>query len=193
MHLTNAINLERLSKSYPTHFNNCSVIEFGSLNINGTVRKFFKDCDFIGVDWRSGPCVDLISLAHAFEWEDKFDTVISCQMLEHDPYWKKSLDKMISLVKEYGILILSWGGANCAPHYLETAPDGKFHALKGEAVYNYLLDKIYIKEFGYEDDFITENRENLDLRLGRQCVLLVGTVHDTGPATIFKMDKEDKL
>ena len=63
---------------FPQHFKGVKVLEIGSLNINGTVRIFFEDCTYIGVDLAPGKDVDLISKGHELTFKNKsFDTVIS--------------------------------------------------------------------------------------------------------------------
>ena len=153
MHFENRLFWQRCSERYPRYFNDPSkVIEFGSYNINGTIRDWCKCSDYTGVDWIAGPCVDLVSLAHQVPFGPRmFDTVLSASMLEHDPYWEWSLAKMIEVMKKDGILAISWGASRNPPHHFETAPDGKFHALKAGLALN-LLQKLglYIHEFQYE-------------------------------------------
>jgi hypothetical protein len=39
---------------YPQNFKDCKVLEVGSLDINGSIRDFFTDCQYIGVDLGEG-------------------------------------------------------------------------------------------------------------------------------------------
>ena len=153
MHYENRLFWSRTVRQYPRYFQDPSrVIEFGSLNINGSLRDFFHVTDHVGIDWRPGPCVDVVSLAHEAPFEaETFDTVLSASMLEHDPHWKESLDKMISVMKPEGILVLTWGAARNPRHHPEAAPDGGFHALKAGLVIEALKAAgIYIHVFQYE-------------------------------------------
>jgi hypothetical protein len=45
---------------HPEFFSNTKVLEVGSLDINGSIRMFFSDCDYTGVDLGPGRGVDLI-------------------------------------------------------------------------------------------------------------------------------------
>lgn len=153
MHFENRLFWQRCSERYPRYFNDPSkVIEFGSYNINGTIRDWCKCSDYTGVDWIAGPCVDLISMAHEVSFApETFDTVLSASMLEHDPFWRNSLAKMVEVMKKDGILAISWGAALNPPHHFETAPDGKFHALKAWLALEFLWDRgLYVHEFQYE-------------------------------------------
>jgi len=156
MHVANMKYWEYAKAKYPRYFSRPSkVVEIGSFNINGTVRILF-DCDhYVGVDWIKGKDVDVVSLAHEVNFDYQFDTIISTSMLEHDPYWELSLAKMVSLMKDDGILLLGWGCARNGPHCTWSAPDKKHHPLKGDKVLN-LLQKagLFIDEFRYEDHFM---------------------------------------
>lgn len=152
MHEANIKAWKHCKEKYPDYFQgDIKVLEVGSYNVNGSVRQFF-DCDtYYGVDWRAGPGVDVVCFAHDMKFDHKFDTIISASMLEHDPYWKKSLSSIVSLMKDDGILLLSWGSARNPPHDHETAPDLCFHSLLAGKVIKYLEDMgIYIHEFYYE-------------------------------------------
>jgi len=147
---------------YPDYFHRKRVLEVGSQDVNGSIKQLFTECDYTGVDWRPGPNVDIVSLAHDMKFDTPFDAVVSASMLEHDPYWKQSLETMIQYIKPDGILMLSWGAALNAEHHNETAPDGKFHALPASWVVN-LLDKnnMYIERFVYERQIAFEHKTPL--------------------------------
>ena len=99
----------KIKKEFPNKFKNAKVVDMGSFDINGDTRFLFgPKCDYMGVDIRDGKNVDIICPCHEFLADDEsFDVVISTEMLEHDPYWKKSLDKMVKLVKPNGILLIT--------------------------------------------------------------------------------------
>jgi hypothetical protein len=42
--------LAEVKNIFPDYFEKKKVLEIGSLNINGTVRDFFDNCNFIGLD-----------------------------------------------------------------------------------------------------------------------------------------------
>lgn len=119
---------------YPQCFaGKITVVEFGSNDVNGSIRSFIGGGaeEYIGLDWRAGPGVDVVSLAHEAPFKSgSIDTVVSASMLEHDPYWAQSIVKMIDVLKPRGALFLTWGSATNRPHCMDTAPDGKFHPRK---------------------------------------------------------------
>lgn len=151
MHPANATWWRLVREAHPQLFCARRVLEVGSLDINGSVRQFFDICDYTGVDWRPGPGVDYISLAHEMDFPRPFDVVISASMLEHDPYWRQSIAAMHRHLAPHGALLLSWGAAENDPHFLETAPDGRFHALPAWKVLRAVRDqKLFVERFMYE-------------------------------------------
>lgn len=169
MHSTNMFFWKRCSEKYPLYFKNPShVIEFGSGYINGSIRDVFECSKYIGIDWRAGKNVDLVSLAHEVSFgSETFDMVASASMLEHDPHWIKSIAKMIDVLKKDGLMALSWGAALNGVHGFREAPDGKFHALKA----GYVIDLLeafgmYIHEFEYERKILLEKEPEYAGRTG---------------------------
>jgi len=156
MHPANRVFWKEASEKYPRYFNDPSrVIEFGSLDINGSIRDYCRCKDYVGLDWRPGPMVDVVSLAHEAPFPPAtFDTVLSASMLEHDPFWGRSLVKMADILKPDGIMVLTWGTAKNPAHEEASAPDCKFHALKAELVLQFLENiGIYVHEFMYEKKY----------------------------------------
>ncbi len=155
MHLSNMKFWEHCASIYPQYFGDSSVLELGSKYVNGTVRDVFICDDYVGVDWESGPCVDRVSKVHELDIETQFDAVVSASMLEHDPFWEQSITKMVELLKQDGVLILSWGAALNAPHCYDVSPDGGFHNLKAGLVLDLLKRLgIYIHIFKYEANLL---------------------------------------
>lgn len=153
MHYENYLFWERCKWKYMKYFTDPSkVIEFGASYINGTIKAHFRCKDYTGIDWKKGYCVDIKSFAHEVNFEpETFDTVASASMLEHDIYWDKSIRKMVELLKEDGILMVSWGAALNPPHMPKGSVDGEYHSLKAKKVIK-LLEELgmYIHEFQYE-------------------------------------------
>lgn len=152
MHRSNRAFWQYCEDKYNLSRGGISVLEVGSYNVNGSIRENFKNTsEHLGIDWREGPCVDLVCFAHDMDFGRQFDVVASASMLEHDRHWDKSIPKMVEHLKDDGILILSWGAALNPPHCPETADDGGFHCLPAGKVINLLSDLgMYVHEFRYE-------------------------------------------
>ena len=121
-HFQQQLFIQETKQLFPRYFNNVKVLECGSMNINGSVRSFFSNCSYLGIDNHPGPDVDLVIPLHDINNCDSkelmynFDTVISCEMLEHDFYWDLSFKKMYSILKPNGLLIITCGGYNRKIH-----------------------------------------------------------------------------
>ncbi len=119
----------------------------GSLIINGSPRDFFENCAYTGVDFHHGEGVDVVSLAHEFKPVDgqRYQTVISTEMLEHDPHWALSIGRMLELLGKGGDLILSAASTGRGRHNLGSAPDGKYYG--GVAMSQLLVHAAAAKRF----------------------------------------------
>lgn len=93
----------------PEHFDNCSVLDIGSQDINGNNRFLFNDCPYMGIDLNEGANVDMIASGHNFKSPlTKWDVVISTECLEHDKYWALTLQNIANnLLKKGGLFIMT--------------------------------------------------------------------------------------
>ena len=84
------------------------VLEIGSADVNGTIRPFFKDSDFIGVDISEGKGVDLVGYGDKIDLGAlSFDLTISCECFEHNPQWVETLLNMHRMTKNDGFVVFS--------------------------------------------------------------------------------------
>lgn len=88
-------------------------LEVGAYNVNGSVRPVFKNAtctEYVGIDMSAGPDVDRVLNAHqiAEAWDpETFDTVICCEMLEHDLTPWVTVAAMKRVLKRGGNLFVS--------------------------------------------------------------------------------------
>lgn len=101
---------------FPERFVGKKVLEVGSLNINGSVREFFTECDYTGIDLAQGPGVDVVTEAHEYHRRETFGVVISSEMLAHDKHWEMSLAKMYENLLPGGLLVITCAGPKRAEH-----------------------------------------------------------------------------
>jgi len=109
----------------PQYFSKgCRVVEFGSRDVNGSVRPWFTLPEqYVGIDCYAGPCVDVVGLAHEYEPERaEFDVVISTELLEHDPHWKKTLNHAADLLRPGGLLLLTCAAPPRPEHNHDDSP-----------------------------------------------------------------------
>lgn len=93
---------------YPHQFFQKKILEVGSLNINGTIRDFFSYCDYLGIDVGEGPGVDLVCEGQTLNHADQsYDTVLSAECFEHNPYWVETFNNMHRMCKVNGLVIMT--------------------------------------------------------------------------------------
>lgn len=146
--------LRRVRARWPEAVDGAAAVEFGAYNVNGSAREVLDASSLVsplspltpspnsgrggasswlGVDWRPGPGVDVVCLAHEFRptTDDgrplTFDLAVSTEMLEHDPFWRESLRRMIEVVRPGGCVLLTCAGPGRAAHEVGCAPpaDGR--------------------------------------------------------------------
>ncbi len=92
---------------FPQSFMEKCVLEIGSLDINGSVRHLFTNCQYLGIDLGPGPGVDQVIHAGDIEGHELYDTIISCEALEHDRFCLRTLTKVSILLRPKGLLIIT--------------------------------------------------------------------------------------
>lgn len=96
------------------------VIELGSYDMNGSIRSLFDGCEYVGVDVRPGPGVDVVSQSHDVALrEGGYAVVASTEMLEHDPKWRESIHRMLELVAPGGLVVITCAAPGRLPHGLD--------------------------------------------------------------------------
>lgn len=97
-------------------FVNCSVLDIGSLDINGNNRYLFRRYKYLGIDLGEGKNVDMVCGGHEFNYDTQFDIVISTECLEHDEYWKDTLQNAVILTKPGGIFMFTCASTGRQEH-----------------------------------------------------------------------------
>lgn len=99
---------ELVKYAHDEFFVGTSVLDIGSLDINGNNRYLFEQCNYTGIDIGDGPNVDVVCSGHLFESDDLFDVVISTECFEHDEHWEQTLKNVINnLLKDGGLFLFS--------------------------------------------------------------------------------------
>jgi hypothetical protein len=113
---------QRIRARWPHLFEGKSVLDCGSLDVNGNNRFLFTGGSYLGLDLVPGPNVDVVSLIHEFDG-GPFDVVISTEAMEHDQHLAESLDRMAAMVATGGLLLLTCATTG-RPEHGTTASDG---------------------------------------------------------------------
>jgi len=146
--------VKAVSRVYPNNFKNAKVLEVGSLDINGSVRQFFTDCDYIGIDLGEGKGVDVVCQGQDYNAEDNtFDTCISCECFEHNPEWVATFANMWQMTKPGGLIVMSCATTGRAEHGTKrTSPhDAPFCG----DYYRNLTEQDFVEQFDIDKMFST--------------------------------------
>lgn len=103
--------LRAAAQALPGHFRSPNrVLEIGSLDINGSARDFVTGPEiYVGIDLGTGKGVDVVASGADFAAPSKsFDLILSCECLEHNPYWKQTLINANRMLTDDGLLCLSF-------------------------------------------------------------------------------------
>lgn len=92
------------------------VVEFGSYDVNGTVRDLLTDATYLGIDTRPGKGVDQVIDAADFDGKGGYDLVVSTETLEHAPKPKAVIDSAHTALAPGGLFIATMAGPHRAPH-----------------------------------------------------------------------------
>ncbi|MCH9758318.1 MAG: class I SAM-dependent methyltransferase [Proteobacteria bacterium] len=98
-----------------------TIVEIGSLDINGTVRDSFKKYmpiqSYTGVDVGEGAGVDVVCSGDELDSPDNsIDIAISTECFEHNPKWKETFINMHRILKEGGLLIMTCASTGRPEH-----------------------------------------------------------------------------
>ena len=92
------------------------VVEFGSRNVNGSVRYLFPMAAYVGVDIAPGPGVDHVANAADYQTAVGHDCVVCCEVLEHTPDAKRIVEAAWKALRPGGVLIVTTACDPRAPH-----------------------------------------------------------------------------
>lgn len=97
------------------------VVEFGSFNVNGSLRPIFEYCEYIGIDMCDGPGVDVVCNGDETPFPSKHvDVVLSSSNFEHDECFWMTFIEMCRILKPGGYI------------YINAPSAGPYHGYPGD-------------------------------------------------------------
>ena len=109
-----------------------TVVEFGSCNMNGSVRDVYPQAEsWWGIDTQPGPGVDELADAATWQTDRTFGLVICAEVFEHSPDWAAIIDTAHRVLEPGGLFLASCATGNRPPHSaVDGGPlrDGEFYA-----------------------------------------------------------------
>lgn len=99
-----------------------SVLELGARDVNGTARSLFVSADrYLGIDISEGNGVDIVADASTYTTDDRFDTVLCMEVLEHTDKAREICRNAHRHLNKAGVFIVTTAGTGREPH---SAVDG---------------------------------------------------------------------
>jgi len=99
---------EMVKRNFPYMFQRKRVLDVGSLDVNGTNKYLFEECEYKGLDLGEGKNVDIICPVHLYNAPDNsFDTIISTECFEHDMYFDLSIKNIIRMLRSGGLFLFT--------------------------------------------------------------------------------------
>ena len=99
-----------------------SVLELGSKDVNGSIRPLFtKATRYVGVDLSEGAGVDVVADAVTFKTDERFDTVVCMEVLEHTDKGREICRNAHHHLQAGGVFLVSAATGIRVPH---SAVDG---------------------------------------------------------------------
>jgi SAM-dependent methyltransferase len=103
--------------SFSAFFVSNRVLEIGSLDINGSVRTYFAGGNYVGLDVGPGQGVDVVCQGQDYAASDgSFDVVISCETMEHNPFWRETFENMLRLCRPGGLVLMTCASTGRPEH-----------------------------------------------------------------------------
>lgn len=103
------------------------VIDFGSYDVNGTLKPIFKNCIYKGLDMSAGPNVDIVSTGDKIPLEDNsIDVATSSSNFEHDDCFWQTFLEMCRVVKSGGYIYIN--APSSGPHHGYPGDCWRFYA-----------------------------------------------------------------
>jgi SAM-dependent methyltransferase len=97
-----------VKEKHPSYFKNAKVLDIGSFDVNGNEEFLFENCEFDGLDLGPGPGVTIVCPAQDYNAPDEhYDTIISCECWEHNPFYAQSIINALRMLKRNGLFLFT--------------------------------------------------------------------------------------
>jgi SAM-dependent methyltransferase len=178
--------IDAVKAALPDFFRSRRVLEVGSLDINGSIRSAFEDCDYTGADLSPGPGVDIACAGQLLGFPSHhFDVSLSCECFEHNPFWVETWANMLRMTRPGGLVLMSCATTGRREHgTARSSPDSSpFTVQHGWNYYRNLKQADFERRFDlglwFDDHAFVVSAESFDL-------YFVGLVKGGGrlPATL---------
>ncbi len=122
MHDTAKINAQAFYNMYCASLPaEAIVVDFGSYDVNGTLKPIFSRLKYKGIDMSAGPNVDIVCSNRKTPFENEsVDVIISSSCFEHDDCFWMTFLEMCRILKKGGYI------------YINAPSTGPYHGFPGD-------------------------------------------------------------
>ena len=153
----------KVKSMYPNHFDSVKVLDVGSFDCNGNDRGMFVNSEYTGIDLTEGENVDVICPGQDYDAPDEtFDTIISCECFEHNPFYKETIQNIVRMLKPGGLFLFTCATTGRAPHGFKSQDE---EMKKIDPTWTTLPNVVFER-----DDWDNEYYKNLTEEDIRECV-----------------------
>lgn len=151
-HIEQMFFFQNVKHFFPRYFTETRVLEIGALNINGTVRVFFDNAQYTGIDIGVGDCVDEVCRGEDYSsLAGTFDVVLSTEVFEHAENWDLIFLNMLRLVRRNGLIAFSCASRGRTQHGTSLfSSHAAPHVAGSTDYYRNLLAKDFVDAFNME-------------------------------------------
>jgi hypothetical protein len=151
-HLEQRQFFEGLKQQHPSMFSGVSVLEVGSLDINGTVRDFFDSSRYVGVDVGQGLGVDVVCAGEDLTYGDgEFDMCVSAECFEHNPEWLATFRNMVRMAGRFVVFTCATVGR--AEHGTSRCHPGSSPLTSTSDYYRNLTEQDFTDNIDFDSHF----------------------------------------
>lgn len=116
---------KKVKESLPEKFKGVKVLDIGSFDVNGNESFLFENSEFVGLDIGPGPGVNVVCPAQDYDAPgETFDTIISCECWEHNPFYAESLKNAVRMLKRNGLLLFTCATTGRPVHGVASLEEG---------------------------------------------------------------------
>jgi SAM-dependent methyltransferase len=156
---------QKIKNNKSNYFVNKKILEIGSFNINGTVRDLFENCSYIGLDIAEGSGVDVVCEAQKYDAPNNyFDTIISCECFEHNPFYIETINNAIRMLKSKGLFLFTCATIGRPVHGVSSLEEEGKNKHKSWITMPNVFKKDWNNEY-YKNVSIKDILDNIDIDL----------------------------
>jgi SAM-dependent methyltransferase len=134
MHIQAKTFTEFVKSKFPHYFDQVTVLDVGSGDINGNNQFLFSNTRYVGNDVMTAPNVTIVSKTKNLPFApNTFDTIISTECFEHDPDFPDSIRKIYDMLKPGGLFVFTCASTGRPEHGTRrTSPNDSYGTISNQ-------------------------------------------------------------